>query len=129
MASDLFERGLAIRRSVLGDAYVDEAMARRTKFNTDLQDLVTEYCWGSIWGRDQLSKVTRSLLHIVMRAAWSRLPGLALHVQGAIRTGVTEDEIAEARLQASVYARVPAGVDAFRVAGQAVSGVGPAEHA
>lgn len=121
MTTERFDAGLAVRRDVLGSAYVDAALSRTTEFNTELQTLITEYCWGSIWTRDGLPRQTRSLLNIAMMVALNRPHELELHVKGARRNGVTPAEIKEVLLQATIYAGVPAGVDAFRVAAKALA--------
>jgi 4-carboxymuconolactone decarboxylase len=121
MDQELFEAGMRVRRDVLGDEYVDRAMKSRTAFNSPLQDLVGEYCWGAIWTRDGLPRATRSLVNIAMLTALNRSHELRLHVQGALNNGCTPEEISEVLLQATVYCGVPAGVEAFRVASEVVN--------
>jgi len=121
MPSDLtsreqFEAGLAVRRAVLGDAYVDRSLASMDDFTRDLQELVTEYCWGRVWTRDGLPRETRSILNLAMMTALNRPHELAIHVRGALNNGVSRDEIREVLLQAAIYCGVPAALDAFRVA-------------
>ena len=116
MSDETYQRGLAIRRSVLGAEYVDKAIAAADDFNKPLQDLVTEYCWGAVWGRDELPKKTRSLLNLAMISALNRPHELKLHVAGALRNGVTRTEIREVFLQVAIYCGVPAAIDSFRVA-------------
>ena len=116
MAEDLYDRGMAIRRKVLGDAYVDQALEGVDDFNRDFQRMVTEYCWGSLWGRKALSHKQRSLNNLCLLAALNRPHELEVHVRGALRNGCTIDEIRETLMQVAVYAGIPAGVDAFRVA-------------
>ena len=116
-----FEEGLAVRKSVLGAEFVDKAIGAADDFNRPLQELVTEYCWGAVWTRDGLSRRDRSLLNLAMLTALNRPHELKMHVQGALRNGVTREEIREVLLQATIYAGVPAGVDAFRVAREALS--------
>ena len=106
------------RREVLGDAYVDGA--QRSEFSAPLQDLVTEFCWGGPWSRPGLTRQTRSLLNVAILTALNRPHELRLHTQGALRNGCTSEEIAEVLLQATVYAGIPAGVDAFKVADLAI---------
>jgi len=113
---ELFDKGLQVRREVLGADYVDAALKNADAFNMPLQELVTEYCWGEVWTRPGLDRRTRSLLNLAMLTALNRPHELALHVRGAINNGVTRDEIAEVLLQAAIYCGVPAAVDAFRVA-------------
>ena len=119
MSDDLFETGLEIRRAVLGRDYVDVAIAADDDFNRPMQELVTEYCWGKIWGRPGLDRRTRSFLNLAMITALNRPHELKLHVKGAIRNGVSKAEIAEVFLQAAVYCGVPAAIDSFRVAREA----------
>ncbi len=116
MAKDVFDKGLAIRREVLGKDYVDNAIKSADDFNRPLQEFVTEYCWGAVWGRPGLPKKTRSMLNLAMLTALNRPHELKLHVRGALNNGVTREEISEILLHAAVYAGVPAAVDAFRTA-------------
>lgn len=113
-----YDAGMARRRAVLGDEYVEQAIATTTEFTQPLQQLVTEMCWGTVWTRPGLEPKVRSLLNIAMMTALNRPHELALHVRGALRTGCTKEEIQETLLQAAVYAGIPAAVDAFRVAAE-----------
>ena len=121
MNDELFERGLEIRKSVLGAEFVDKAIASADDFNMPLQRLVTEYCWGAVWGREELPKKTRSLLNLAMIGTLNRNHELKMHVKGAIRNGCTREEIREVLLQVAIYAGVPAAVDSFRVAREALA--------
>jgi 4-carboxymuconolactone decarboxylase len=121
MADDLYAKGMAIRRKVLGDAYVDKALEGVNDFNRDFQQMVTEYCWGNLWGREALSHKQRSLNNLCLLAALNRSQELEAHVRGALRNGCTVDEIRETLMQVAVYAGVPAGVEAFRVAGRVLA--------
>ncbi|MDE2147642.1 MAG: 4-carboxymuconolactone decarboxylase [Burkholderiales bacterium] len=116
MNQDLFDQGLQTRRAVLGAEYVDAALAGADDFSRPLQELVTQYCWGDIWNRPGLDRRTRSLLNLAMLTALNRPHELKLHLRGALRNGVTKDEIREVFLQAAVYCGVPAAVDSFRSA-------------
>jgi 4-carboxymuconolactone decarboxylase len=116
MDKDTFERGLEIRKSVLGKEFVENAIATADDFNRPMQELVTEYCWGAVWGREQLDKKTRSLLNLAMISALNRPHELKMHVRGALRNGVSKEEIREVFLQVAIYCGVPAGVDSFRTA-------------
>lgn len=116
MNDELFEAGLAIRREVLGAEYVDANMANVDDFTRDFQRLVTEYCWGAAWGRNALSRRDRSLLNLVMLGALGRAAEFKLHLRGALTNGCTRDEIEDALIQLTIYAGVPAGVEAFRLA-------------
>jgi 4-carboxymuconolactone decarboxylase len=111
-----FEKGLEIRKSVLGAEFVENAIKSSDDFNRPFQELVTEYCWGAVWGREGLSKKTRSLLNLAMISALNRPHELKMHVAGALRNGVTRDEIREVFMAVAIYCGVPAGVDAFRTA-------------
>ena len=116
MSKEVYEKGLAIRREVLGAEYVDNAIKNADAFNKPLQELVTEYCWGAVWGRPGLPKKTRSMLNLAMLTALNRPHELKLHVRGALNNGVTKEEIAEILLQAGVYGGVPIAAEAFRAA-------------
>jgi 4-carboxymuconolactone decarboxylase len=110
----MFERGLEIRKSVLGKEFVEKSISSADDFNRPMQELVTEYCWGAVWGREGLSKKTRSMLNLAMLSALNRPHELRMHLAGALRNGVTREEIREVLLQVAIYCGVPAGVDAFR---------------
>jgi 4-carboxymuconolactone decarboxylase len=118
MTSDrpTYDEGLAIRRAVIGDAYVDKALSEADDFSGPLQDLVTEYCWGAVWGREELPLKTRSMLNLAMIPILNRPNELRTHIKGALTNGVTRDEIREVFLQVAIYAGVPAAVDSFRIA-------------
>jgi 4-carboxymuconolactone decarboxylase len=116
MDDDLYNRGMAVRRQVLGDAYVDKATANIDDFNRDFQRLVTEYCWGEVWTRPVLTNKQRSLNNLCMIAALNRAAEFELHVRGALRNGCTIEEIRDALIQVAIYAGIPAGVEAFRIA-------------
>jgi len=116
MNKELFDRGLATRREVLGAEYVDASIRNADDFNMPMQELVTQYCWGDVWNRPGLDRRTRSLLNLAMITALNRPHELKLHVRGAINSGLTKDEIREVFLQAAIYCGVPAGIDSFRVA-------------
>ncbi len=116
MADDLYTTGMRIRREVLGDAYVDRATQNVDDFNRDFQKLVTEYCWGFSWGREGLSRKQRSLNNLCLLAALNRPQEFELHFRGALRNGCSLDELRETLIQIAVYAGIPAGVEAFRIA-------------
>ena len=116
MNDDLFERGLAIRREVLGADYVDKAIAAADDFSMPMQRYVTEACWGAVWGRDGLDRRTRSLVNLAMISALNRPHELKLHVKGALNNGVTREEMREVFLQVAAYCGMPAAIDAFRAA-------------
>ena len=109
-----FDRGLEIRKSVLGKEFVENSIKTADEFNMPMQLLVTEYCWGWVWGREELPKKTRSMLNLAMLSALNRPHELKMHLRGALRNGVTRAEIREVLLQVAIYCGVPAGVDAFR---------------
>jgi 4-carboxymuconolactone decarboxylase len=110
--------GDELRRAVLGDEYVQQSRERATEFTAPLQELVTEYCWGAVWGRPGLDLKTRSLLNLAMLTALNRPHELRLHVRGALNNGCTREEIQETLLQAAVYCGIPAALDAFRNAAE-----------
>ena len=118
----LFDTGLSIRREVLGAQYVDPNMAAAEKddFTAAIQHMVTEYCWGYGWGRDGLDKRTRSMLTLTILTVLGKMTELKAHTRGALRNGVTVDEIKEVLVHATIYAGIPAGVDAFRNAKEAI---------
>ena len=111
-----FEEGLKVRREVLGDEYLNRALAASTEFTKPLQELVTENCWGHIWTRDGLPRKTRSLVTLAFLSALRATTEIKAHVLGALRNGCTKEEIQEVLLQAAVYVGVPAGIEAFRAA-------------
>jgi 4-carboxymuconolactone decarboxylase len=113
---ETYQRGLEIRSAVLGEAYVNRALADADEFTKPLQDLVTEYCWGGVWGRDGLPRKTRSMLNLAMIPILNRPNELRTHVKAALTNGVTREEICEIFLQVAIYAGVPTAVDSFRIA-------------
>jgi 4-carboxymuconolactone decarboxylase len=113
---ELFDKGLKVRREVLGSEYVDNAIKNADDFSRPLQEFVTEYCWGELWNRPGLDRKSRSMLNLAMLAALNRPHEIKLHIRGAINNGMTKDEIKEVFLQVGVYCGVPAAVDAFRSA-------------
>ena len=121
---ELFEKGLAIRKSVLGAEYVDQALAAADDFNRPLQELTTEYCWGWCWGREGLDKKTRSIINLAMISALNRPHEIKVHVRGALTNGLTKEEIREVLLQVAVYCGIPAGVDSFRLAKEVFTELG-----
>jgi 4-carboxymuconolactone decarboxylase len=116
MTGDLFERGMAIRREVLGDEYVDRANAKRTALTSEFQDFLTRYAWGEIWGRPGLDRKARSCITVAMLVALNHTEELALHLRAAERNGVTRSELREVLLQTAIYCGVPAANTAFRIA-------------
>lgn len=120
MDKDMYDKGLTIRREVLGAEYVDKAVASADEFNSAMQDLVTTYCWGEVWGREGLDRRSRSMINIAMLTALNRPHELKLHVKGALKNGLTKAEISEILLQTAIYCGVPAAIDAFRTARQAL---------
>jgi 4-carboxymuconolactone decarboxylase len=113
---ETYQRGLEIRSAVLGEAYVNRALADADEFTKPLQDLVTEYCWGGVWGRNGLPRKTRSMLNLAMIPILNRPNELRTHVKAALTNGVTREEICEIFLQVAIYAGVPTAVDSFRIA-------------
>ncbi|MCB8882538.1 carboxymuconolactone decarboxylase family protein [Acidisoma cellulosilytica] len=126
MNKDMFEKGLEIRKSVLGAEFVENSIKTADDFNMPMQELTTEYCWGAVWGREGLPRKTRSMLNIAMLSALNRPHELKMHLKGALKNGVTKDEIREILLQVAIYCGIPAGVDSFRVAREAFADVAKA---
>jgi 4-carboxymuconolactone decarboxylase len=116
MDNELFDKGLKIRREVLGADYVDASIRNADELTMPLQELVTQYCWGEIWARPGLDRRTRSFLNLAMITALNRHHELKLHVRGAINNGLTKEEIGEVFLQTAIYCGVPAALDSFTVA-------------
>jgi 4-carboxymuconolactone decarboxylase len=116
LADDLFEKGMAVRKSVLGAEYVARAEASKTEFDEDWQRYVSEHAWGAVWARPGLGKNVRSMLTIAMLASLGRHEELAAHIRATSNTGVTRDEVKEVLLQVAVYAGAPAANSAFAVA-------------
>jgi 4-carboxymuconolactone decarboxylase len=116
LADDRFEKGMAVRRSVLGVEHVARAEANMTEFDADFQRIITESAWGTIWTRPGIDKKTRHMLTIAMLAALGKHDELAMHIRATRNTGVTSDEVREVLLQVSVYAGVPAANSAFAIA-------------
>ncbi|MEM1611552.1 MAG: carboxymuconolactone decarboxylase family protein [Sulfolobales archaeon] len=118
--SSRYEIGLRIRKEVLGEKYVEEAMRSATEFDRDLQDILNEYVWGVVWAGKAIPRKYKSLINIAMLAALGRINELKIHVKGAIKNGCTLEEIKEALIQAMIYAGAPAGVEGFRAAKEAI---------
>jgi 4-carboxymuconolactone decarboxylase len=116
-----YNRGVEIRREVLGDAHVDRTLQRRTTFNEEFQDLITRYAWGEIWSRPGLPRHTRSLITLAMMVALNRNEEFRMHVRAALKNGVTSEEIREVLLQTTIYCGVPAANNAFHIAEEAIS--------
>jgi 4-carboxymuconolactone decarboxylase len=114
----LMEAGLSVRREVLGDEYVDRAMKNADDFNRPFQEIVSEYCWGLCWTDKTLSRRERSILNLGMIAALGKMHEFELHLRGAIRNGLTPDELRAILIQIAVYCGIPVGVDCFRIAKQ-----------
>src|SRR5215813_225900 len=113
-----YEKGMSVRRAVLGDAHVDRAIGNTDDFNREFQDLITRYAWGEIWSRPGLPRHTRSLLTVAMMVALNRADEFRLHVRASLNNGVTRDEIKEVLLQCAIYCGVPAANTAFHLAQQ-----------
>jgi 4-carboxymuconolactone decarboxylase len=122
-----YDRGMKVRREVLGDEHVDRAIGRTTGFTADFQDFITRYAWGEIWSRPGLDRKTRSCITLTALVALGRLDELELHVRAALRNGLTEKEIGEVFLQSAVYCGVPAANSAFAVARRVLSEIGKEE--
>jgi 4-carboxymuconolactone decarboxylase len=120
----VFDRGLALRREVLGAEYVDGSMKSANDFMMAFQHITTEWCWGYAWGRPTLDKKTRSMLNLAMLTALGKAAEVKLHVRGAINNGLTVDDIQEVLLHATVYCGIPAGLDAFKAANEVLKEMG-----
>ena len=124
MDQELFDIGLEARTRVLGEEYVRRAMASADSFNADFQKIVTEYCWGGVWGRSALTDGQRSLNNLCILAALNRPEEFKVHFRGALRNGCTLDELRDTLVQVAVYCGIPAGVEAFRLARQVLEAEG-----
>jgi 4-carboxymuconolactone decarboxylase len=121
---EIFERGLKLRREVLGPEYVDGSIKNSNDFMMAFQHITTEWCWGYAWGRPGLDKKTRSFINLAMLTALGKAPEIKLHVRGAINNGLTVEEIKEVLLHATVYCGIPAGLDAFKAANEVLKEMG-----
>ena len=121
MSKEVFDRGLAIRKEVLGKEFVEKSFAGATDFNMAMQELTTEYCWGYIWGREGLPRRDRSVVNLAMISVLNRPHELKIHVKAALRNGLSKKEISEIFLQVGCYAGVPAAIDSFRIAKEAIA--------
>ena len=119
MASTWYDKGLALRKEILGEQYVEKQLKEADDFNQPLQEMVTEYCWGWLWNRPGLPKKTRSMLNLALLATLNRHQEFKTHVKGALKNGCTRGEISEVLLQVAMYSGIPAGVEAFRLAREA----------
>ncbi|CAI8839559.1 4-carboxymuconolactone decarboxylase [Pseudomonas donghuensis] len=119
MNNEKYQKGLQIRTQVLGQDYVNKSIENADNFNRPLQELVTEYCWGHVWDRDGLSLKERSMINLAMISALNRPHELKLHIRGALRNGLSREQIREILLQVGIYCGVPAAVDSFRLAREA----------
>jgi 3-oxoadipate enol-lactonase/4-carboxymuconolactone decarboxylase len=122
--SDIYDRGMEVRRAVLGDEHVDRAAARATDFTADFQDLITRYAWGEIWTRPGLDRRTRSCITLTALVAGGHDQELAMHVRAALRNGLTPEEIKEVLLQTAIYCGVPAANSAFAIAQEVLADEG-----
>ena len=120
--SETFDRGMEVRREVLGDEHVDRAIAGTSALTADFQDLITRYAWGEIWARPGLDRRMRSCITLTALVALGRIDELELHVRAALRNGLTQDEIKEVLLQTAIYCGVPAANAAFAAAQRALEG-------
>ena len=128
MTDDRYERGMGVRREVLGDAHVDRAVAGTTDFTRDFQELITAYAWGEIWTRPGLDRRSRSMITLTALIARGHHEELAMHVRAALRNGLSVDEIKEVILQSAIYCGVPDANTAFRVAQTVLSESVPTEE-
>ena len=116
MDKQRFDKGLAVRKEVLGADYVEKSLAGATEFSREFQELLTEYCWGAAWGDDTLDKRQRSMLNVAMIAALNRMHEWELHFRGALENGVTRDELKAIINQVAIYCGVPVAVECYRIA-------------
>jgi 4-carboxymuconolactone decarboxylase len=121
MDKKTYDLGVEIRTATLGKEYVEKSLQAADEFTRPFQELVTEYCWGAIWGREGLPRKTRSMLNLALLCALNRPHELRMHLQGAFRNGVTIQEVQEIFMQVAIYVGVPAAVDAFRVAREVIA--------
>ena len=124
--SETYQRGLEMRRSVLGTDHVDRSLTQVSDFSRPMQELVTEYCWGVVWTRDGLQRKTRSLLNLAMLTALNRTHEFTAHIRGAINNGANVSEMQETLLQTAIYVGVPAALESFRMADQSCRNPGNA---
>jgi len=129
MGQDRFDKGLALRKQVLGAEYVEKSLASADDFSRPMQELSTEYCWGYVWTRPGLELRERSLINLAMISALNRPHELKLHVKAALTNGLTREQIREVLLQVAVYCGVPAGIDSTRIAREAFAEVDAAAAA
>ena len=115
MDKKMHDKGLEVRKAVLGEAYVNNALKNVDDFNRPFQEMLNEYCWGTVWGREELPRKTRSMLNIAMIAILNRQHECRAHLKGALTNGVTREEIREILMQVAIYAGMPAAVDSFRI--------------
>ena len=123
MTNETYERGLALRKEVLGEDYVARSFANADDFSRPMQELATEYCWGRVWSRPGLERRERSLINLAMISALNRPHELKLHVKAALTNGITREEISEIFLQVAIYCGLPAGIDSVRLAREAFAEV------
>ncbi|UPK26326.1 carboxymuconolactone decarboxylase family protein [Bradyrhizobium sp. 195] len=116
MDKKMHDKGLEVRKAVLGEAYVNNALKNVDDFNRPFQEMLNEYCWGTVWGREELPRKTRSMLNIAMIAILNRQHEFRAHLKGALTNGVSREEIREILMQVAIYGGMPAAVDSFRVA-------------
>ncbi|MFC7696997.1 carboxymuconolactone decarboxylase family protein [Bradyrhizobium sp. GCM10028915] len=116
MDKKMHDKGLEVRKAVLGEAYVNNALKTVDDFNRPFQEMLNEYCWGTVWGREELPRKTRSMLNIAMIAILNRQHEFRAHLKGALTNGVSRDEIREILMQVAIYGGMPAAVDSFRIA-------------
>ena len=116
MDKKMHDKGLEVRKAVLGEAYVNNALKNVDDFNRPFQEMLNEYCWGTVWGREELPRKTRSMLNIAMIAILNRQHEFRAHLKGALTNGVSRDEIREILMQVAIYGCMPAAVDSFRIA-------------
>ena len=118
------DEGLQVRRAVLGDEYVDKAISQMDEFSRPLQEMVTEYCWGTVWTRPELPRKIRSMINLAMLTALNRPHELKIHIRGALHNGCIKEEIREVLLQTAIYCGLPAAIGSFRAAREVFAELG-----
>jgi len=124
MDKQRFDVGMAKRKATLGAEYVDKALANASPFSREFQETLTEYCWGVVWGDETIPAKTRSMLNLAMIAALNRMHEWELHFRGALRNGVTQDELKAILMQITIYCGVPVGVECHRIANRVLAELG-----
>ncbi len=124
MDQEMFKKGMAIRHEMFGEEFAEKLLSEADDFNRPFEELVTQYCFGEVWGRPGLNRKTRSMLTLAMVIGLNRPNQVAVHVRGALKNGVTKDEIKELFMHAGIYCGIPAAVESFRIAREVFREIG-----